>query len=299
MPTLWQEDLLFCAEKRFMDEKPSLLIKYGGNAMLDENLQSAVVDTISQLHDQGYPLVVVHGGGPFIQRMLDLVGVESTFIEGQRRTTPDTLRYVEMVLKGEVNSKLVHLFNRRGLKAIGLSGKDGKLATARRKRLFVEKNGQRIEKDLGQVGEIEHIDVALVQLLLGNGYLPVLTGIAADAEGNDLNINADIFAGHLAAALQVDHFFLLTNIDGLLRDLDDPASLIDEIPMSEIEPLIGSVIQGGMLPKIEACRVALEGGVGQTGIINGVRPDRLVEAASGRRPLGTYVIHQKTSSPHD
>ncbi len=271
------------------ENKPLALIKYGGNAMLNEGLKQAVVNNIKQLTERGVQTVLVHGGGPFIKRALDMAGIASEFIGGHRKTTPEALKYIEMALKGEVNSSLVNLLNASGLKAVGLSGKDGAMAIARKRYHLAQENGQDVKHDLGQVGDVESIDTTLPRTLLQHGFLPVITCIASDKKGNDYNINADMFAGALAGALAADDYLVLTDVDGLLRDLNDPASIIRELPLSELPRLMGTVIKGGMIPKLESCEAALRGGARRARIVNGTQPDTIAKAVLSSHSTGTEI----------
>lgn len=270
-------------------DQPLVLIKYGGNAMRSEDLQRAVIDSIRQLRDQGRRVVVVHGGGPFIKRMLETVKIESEFIEGHRKTTPEALKYIEMALKGEVNGQLVSLLNQAGQRAVGLSGKDGKTVEAVKRYHTVEKDGESTSYDLGQVGDVANVDTALIELLLDKEYLPVITCIASDKEGQDFNINGDMFAGHLAGALKVDQYLVLTDVDGLMRDIRQPDTLIPSLPLNELGGLFGSVIKGGMIPKMESCRIALEKGAKTARIINGTKPEQILDAVLTDKTIGTKI----------
>lgn len=270
-------------------DQPLVLIKYGGNAMRSEDLQRAVIDSIRQLRDQGRRVVVVHGGGPFIKRMLETVKIESEFIEGHRKTTPEALKYIEMALKGEVNGRLVSLLNQAGQRAVGLSGKDGKTVEAVKRYHIVEKDGKSTRYDLGQVGDVAAVDTTLIELLLDKGYLPVITCIASDKEGRDFNINGDMFAGHLAGALKVDQYLVLTDVDGLMRDIRQPDTLIPSLPLNEMEGLFGSVIKGGMIPKMESCQIALEKGAKTARIINGTKPEQILDAVLTEKAVGTNI----------
>ncbi len=272
-----------------MKNNQLILIKYGGNAMQSERLQDAVVKNIRRLRKDGHQVVLVHGGGPFIQRILKTVRIESEFIEGHRKTSPEALKYIEMALKGEVNGNLVNLLNRAGLKAVGLSGKDGQMAIATKRYHLKNENGQEQKYDLGQVGDVKNIDTQLITTLLDNGYLPVVTCIASDEAGNDYNINADMFAGHLAGALRVDHYLVLTDVDGLLRNIEDPESRIDRLQINEMNSLFGNVITGGMIPKLESCQIALQEGAKSTCIINGTRPATIIEAIYSEKSIGTEI----------
>ena len=272
-----------------MKKKPLVLIKYGGNAMLSERLKQSVVQNILKLHSKGYRIVLVHGGGPFIQRMLELVKIESEFIEGHRKTSSEALKYIEMALKGEVNGSLVNLLNKTGLKAIGLSGKDGRMVLARKRYHLKKQNGKEVRLDLGQVGDVEQVDTSLLDTLLEKGYLPVVTCIASDEEGDDYNINADMFAGNLAGALGATHYLVLTDVDGLLEDIDDPSSVIRKLNLKELDSLYGSVIKGGMIPKLESCELALRQGARSARIINGTKPEAIFEAVNTEKIIGTEI----------
>ncbi|MCB0595037.1 MAG: acetylglutamate kinase [Lewinellaceae bacterium] len=272
-----------------MKKKPLILIKYGGNAMLSERLKQSVVQNIWKLWSKGYRIVLVHGGGPFIKKMLELVKIESEFIEGHRKTPAEALKYIEMALKGEVNGSLVSLLNKSGLKAVGLSGKDGRMALARKRYHVTVQNGKEVQYDLGQVGDVEQVDTTLLHTLLENGYLPVVACIASDEAGNDYNINADMFAGSLAGALKANHYLVLTDVDGLLRDIDDSSSIIRKLRLEELKPLLGSVIKGGMIPKMESCELALRQGARSACIINGTKPESIFEAVNTEKTIGTEI----------
>jgi acetylglutamate kinase len=266
-----------------------LLFKYGGNAMTDPDLQSEILKNICLLKKKGHSIVIVHGGGPFIKLTLDEAGIESEFIDGQRKTTSAAMKYVEMALKGRVNGSLVSIINGMGYKAVGLSGKDGQMVLAEKRLHQRKENGKSIMVDLGQVGDVVEVDPALIDLLLDNDYLPVLTCIASDRGGTDYNINADLFAGHIAGNLSARQYVVLTDVDGLMLDKNDPGSLIREIQLSELEKLKeNGVIQGGMIPKVDSCRTALENGAGSARIINGTVPGQIAEIFEGKDP-GTVI----------
>ncbi|MDX1666170.1 MAG: acetylglutamate kinase, partial [Saprospiraceae bacterium] len=218
-----------------ISQKPLVLIKYGGNAMLSEELKKEVIDRILHLHRQGFSVVLAHGGGPFIRRLLEVAGIPSEFVGGHRKTTPEALKYIEMALKGEVNGSLVNLLNRTGLKAVGLSGKDGATIRVRKRYHLSRENGREERHDLGRVGDIESVDTSLIELLLQEGYVPVITCIASDEHGDDFNVNGDMFAGHIAGALGAAHYLVLTDVDGLMRDVDRPDSLIEHLRVDEID----------------------------------------------------------------
>jgi len=252
-----------------------LVVKYGGNAMLDDQITSGILEKLANMAHKGYRVVIVHGGGPFIEDNLKMAGIESEFIAGHRKTTEEAMKYIEMALKGHVNSKLVRMLNEKGLKAVGLSGKDGDMVRVTR-RYHIDEQGEKV--DIGFVGDIERIDVSLLDLLMAHGYVPVVSTIASGREGDDYNVNADMFAGHLAGALHADHFIMLTDVDGLMRDINDPDSLIHTLRLNEMEALKGSIIQGGMIPKTRACEIALEQGAASAVITNGTRPEALAQS---------------------
>jgi acetylglutamate kinase len=271
-----------------MQKKTISVFKYGGNAMTDSGLKDKIVSILTEFVSRGHSIVVVHGGGPFIKKALAEAAIESEFIDGHRKTTPQALIHVERALKGEVNTDLVGRFNRKGQKAVGLSGKDGRVVTAVKRVHIGTNDGE--EKDLGQVGDVGKIDPTLIELLLDKDYIPILTCIAADKHGEDYNINADMFAGHVAGALNAEQFIVMTDVDGLLEDIQQPESLMHEIKVSRIADLKESgIIVGGMLPKVEACEIALDRGAKQAIILNGTNPDQLRTLLNGE-DTGTKII---------
>ena len=259
-----------------------IVVKYGGNAMTDAGIQEKLIAQLCSLKAEGHEIIVVHGGGPFIQEALDKAGIVSEFVDGQRKTTKSAFEQVEMVLKGKVNGRLVNLFNRNGHLAVGLSGKDGKLVTAKKRFHISTKNGNRVKTDIGMVGDVEKVHTSLLELLLSHNYIPVITCIASDENGNDYNINGDVFAGYIAAALKADEYIVLTDVDGLMKDIKDPSSLIPSLRLAEIPGLMeAKIIAGGMIPKIEACVTAIERGTRKVRILNGTKPEQLKIADSG------------------
>jgi len=259
-----------------MTLKPIILFKYGGNAMTDQKLKRQVLINICAIKEKGCHVVIVHGGGPFIEKILKEAHVESEFIDGLRKTTSEAMEYVEMALKGRVNGNLVSMINAMGYKAVGLSGKDGQTVIAKKHIHLREENGEVQQVDLGQVGDVDKVNPALIHLLLENDFIPVLTCLASDQNGLDYNINGDMFAGHLAGALKADQYIILTDVDGLLIDKDDPASILRIKPISGLIKLKNEhIIQGGMIPKAESCEVALKNGAGLARIINGTKPEQI------------------------
>lgn len=266
-----------------------ILIKYGGNAMQDDDLTHNIISKVATLGEKGYKVVMVHGGGPFIEDILDLAGIGWEFAEGHRKTSGEAMKYIEMALKGHVNGKLVRLLNEQGLKAVGLSGKDGHIIKVR-KRYPTDYKGNKI--DIGFVGDVERIKPSLPRLLVRNGYIPVISTISMGSEdGLDYNVNADMFAGFLAGVMKVEHFIMLTDVDGLMKDPSDPSSLITEVNVSEMDDLYKDVIKGGMIPKTEACETAVELGAASALIINGTKPERLLESVTKSQNLiGTRFV---------
>ena len=247
----------------------TLVIKYGGNAMVDEKLKNSFARDVVLLKALGINPVVVHGGGPQISRLLEKIGKESTFIDGMRVTDTETMDVVEMVLGGLVNKEIVNLINRHGGKAVGLSGKDGGLIRARK--LLVEKNDELLQRteiiDYGHVGTVDKIDPSIVGLLDSGSFIPVVAPVGVGKDGQTYNINADLVAGKLAITLEAEKLFLLTNTPGVN---DKNGELIHELNSAEIAELVkDGTIAGGMLPKVDCALDAVTGGVGSALIIDG------------------------------
>ena len=276
-------------EKQDRSDEPVVLFKYGGNAMSDENLKREVLRRICSLRDKGYRVVITHGGGPFIKKALEEAKIESEFIDGHRKTTQRAYEYVEMTLKGKVNSNLVSIINAMGYSAVGLSGQDGRSVFAAKRLHKRMVDGKEELVDLGQVGDVASVNTTLLQLLLDHGFIPVISCTATDEKGVGYNINGDMFAGHIAGALGVDQFVVLTDVDGLRRDKDDPESLIREVSLEEINSLEEQgIIQGGMIPKMDSCEIALTRGAASARIINGTEPEQIARMAD-REAVGTVI----------
>jgi acetylglutamate kinase len=236
-----------------------VVIKYGGNAMVNEELKNAVMRDVVLLSLVGVKVVLVHGGGPEITDMLNKIGKESTFVDGLRVTDRETADIVQMVLSGKINKGLVNLISSIGGKAIGLCGMDGRMIEARPMR-----------SDLGFVGEIVRTNVEPILDVLEKGYVPVVSTVGCDMDGNTYNINADTAASRIAGELGAICLVSMTDIEGVLRDRDDPKSLIVKIDTTEVPHLIESgVIAGGMIPKAECCVDAIRRGVKKVFIIDG------------------------------
>lgn len=261
-----------------------VVIKYGGNAMLNDELKAAVMKDLVLLNTIGVHVVLVHGGGPEINRMLDRVGKESRFVNGLRYTDDETMEIVQMVLTGKLNKDIVGILLQEGGRAVGLSGVDSGLLRARK----IEKDGA----DLGYVGEVTSVHPEVVSSLLEQGFIPVISTVALGETGdnNRYNINADTAAAKIAVALKAEKFVQLTNVPGVLKNMDDPSSLITRIPMPTVPKLIeDGVIAGGMIPKVECCMTALKGGVPRTHIIDGRVPHSLLIEMFSDRGVGTMI----------
>ncbi|MBN2615124.1 MAG: acetylglutamate kinase [Bacteroidales bacterium] len=274
--------------KKMIPEKALIVFKYGGNAMTEDSLKKEVLKNICALKEQGHQVIISHGGGPFIKQALTEAGIKSEFVDGLRKTTPKAFEYVERVLKGKVNSDLVSHLNSMGQNAVGISGKDGNTVIAVKRRHYVIKDNTKEEVDLGRVGDVARVNTSLIKTLLQNEFTPVIACIADDTHGVGFNINGDMFAGHIAGALQADEYIVLTDVDGLLRDKNNPDTLIKHLRLDEVPGLIkDNIIQGGMIPKIDSCITALKQGVKKARIINGTKPDQIVQAVNSN--TGTTI----------
>jgi acetylglutamate kinase len=258
-----------------------VVVKYGGAAMVREDLRDAVFRDLALLACVGVQVVVVHGGGPEINQWLSRLAIEPQFRNGLRVTDADTMDVVEMVLVGRVNKQIVNGLNRVGGRAVGLSGSDGCLVQAR-----TYGNGSN-----GLVGDVASVDPTVLFPLLENGYIPVVSSVAANAEGQAHNINADTVAGELAASLQAEKLILLTDTPGILRDRQDPGSLIRQITLADARDLIkDGVVDGGMTPKTECCIRALAQGVAAAHIVDGRVPHALLLEVFTDAGIGTMVV---------
>lgn len=259
--------------------------------MLNTALQKEVIGTLVHLKNEGFQVVVVHGGGPFIKEQLAQAGVESEFIDGHRKTTPEAMPHIEMALKGKVNGQLISLFNHYNSLAVGISGKDAQTVVAQpRTHKYIDDNGQEQAADLGMVGDVRSVNHEFLRMLLREKITPVIACVGTDEKGNDYNINADMMAGHIAGALHVDHLIMLTDIDGLRKDVSDASTKIDSIHTTELKGLFGTSIQGGMIPKMEACIIALEKGAKRASILNGTEPKLLLDKLLNNRHVGTTIL---------
>ena len=256
-----------------------IVVKYGGNAMINEQLKMQVMEDIVLLWLIGVKIVLVHGGGPEINDMMDKLGKKPEFINGLRVTDKETADIVQMVLAGKVNKTLVKLLEMKGGKAIGLSGIDGRLIQAEFK-----------DEQLGYVGRITKIHIKPITDLLENGYIPVISTVACDKHGNTFNINGDTAAARLAGALGAERLIMMTDIAGILRDKDDPSTLIPEVNLSEASKLYDEgIISGGMIPKVDCCIDAINSGVENVVIMDGRVPHSILMELLTNEGAGTLI----------
>ena len=259
-----------------------IVVKYGGNAMISDELRETVINDIVLMKCIGFKPIVVHGGGPYISSFLDKLGEKSEFINGLRYTDKKTMEVVQMVLGGKVNKDLVTLIERAGGKSIGLCGLDGSLLKAKK---------LESEVDLGYVGEVTSVNTEAVTMALDAGYIPVIGSMAIGEDGNDLyNINADTCAAKIASALKAEKLILLTDVAGVLKDPKDPTSLLSVLRLHEIPKLtLQGVIKGGMIPKIQCCVESVRMGVERAHIIDGRVPHSLLLELFSNDGIGTMI----------
>ncbi len=256
-----------------------IVVKYGGNAMINEELKEQVMEDIVLLHLIGVKIVLVHGGGPEISDLMQRLGMEPKFVDGLRVTDKETVDLVQMVLAGKVNKTLVNLLEMQGGKAMGISGMDGRLIEASPK-----------DPRLGFVGNIERVNIAPVTDLLEKGYIPVVSTVGCDDKGNTYNINGDTAAAYIASALHAERLIMMTDIAGILADKNDPSTLIPELTVSEAAKLFDSgVISGGMIPKVKCCVDAVLHGVDNVIIMDGCVPHSILMELLTNEGAGTMV----------
>ncbi len=256
-----------------------VVIKYGGNAMINEALKEQVMGDMVLLHLIGVKVVLVHGGGPEISDLMARLGKKAEFVDGLRVTDKETVDIVQMVLSGKVNKTLVNLLESRGGHAIGLSGMDGSLIEAAVK-----------DPRLGYVGRVTKVNIKPVTDILENGYIPVISTVGCDKAGNAYNINGDTAAAFIAGALGAERLIMMTDIDGILRDKEDSSSLIPEMTTEEVAKLTeGGVISGGMIPKVECCLEALREGVKNVVILDGRVPHSILMELLTDEGAGTWI----------
>ncbi len=260
-----------------------IVVKYGGNAMTNEDLKNSVMRDLILLSLIGVKVVLVHGGGPEITDMLSRVGKETVFVDGLRVTDRETVEIVQMVLSGKINKSLVNLIQNLGGRAMGLSGVDGHMLTAAPK-----------DARLGYVGSITEVDITPILDVIEKGYIPVISTVGCDSEGNIYNVNADTAAAKIAGALGAESLISMTDISGILRDKDDPSTLISRISVDEAPALIADgIINGGMLPKVECCVNAIKWGVNRVFIIDGrIKHSILIETLTDEG-IGTMFFREE------
>jgi acetylglutamate kinase len=263
----------------------TVVIKYGGNAMVDVSLQRAFAQDVVFLHQAGLHPVVVHGGGPQINEMLNKLGITSEFIGGLRKTTPEIMEVVGMVLVGQVQRELVGLINEFSPRAVGVSGEDSRMLLAEKREASV--NGEPV--DIGLVGDIIEVSTSLVETLVNSGFIPVISTVAKDGSGMTMNVNADTAAAALAQALGAEKFVVLTDVEGLYRDWPQSSEVIASITTEELSELLPS-LASGMVPKMEACLRAVEGGVPRAHVIDGRVPHALLLEVFTNGGAGTVVV---------
>ena len=257
-----------------------VVVKYGGNAMVSEELREQVMEDMVLLWLVGVKVVLVHGGGPEISTLMKRLGKEAKFVNGLRVTDEETVDIVQMVLAGKVNKTLVKLLELKGGKAMGISGMDGNLIEARMK-----------DPDLGFVGSITKVNISPVMDLLEKGYIPVISTLGCDSEGHTYNINGDTAAAYIAGALGAERLIMMTDIAGVLRDRDDPSTLIPKLTIQEtVELFEQDVISGGMIPKVECCIDAIHRGVDSAIIMDGRVPHSILMEILTDEGAGTMVV---------
>lgn len=258
----------------------TIVIKYGGNAMTNDDLKEGVMSDIILLSLVGVKVILVHGGGPEINQMLKKVGIESKFVGGLRYTDKETMDIVKMVLSGKVNKELVCNITKRNGKAIGLCGLDGNMLVAKQ-----------LNPDLGYVGDIVEVNTQPIQDVLDKGYIPVIATVAVGKDGETYNINADTAASRIASVIGAENLILMTDIKGLLKDKEDESTLIPTVNVSEV-PFLKSqgIISGGMIPKIDCCVEAVRRGVKKTCIIDGRVPHSILIELLSNEGIGTQFV---------
>lgn len=265
-------------------DKKMVVIKYGGSAMMDESLKKSVLSDAMLLAKVGMNVVIVHGGGPDINYWLEKADVTSTFVNGLRQTNLETMEIVQMVLAGKINKDLTRMIQSLGGKAMGISGVDGGLVQATLKN----------PEELGAVGEISQVNTEVIEDLVSAGYIPVISCIGMDEDGNSCNINADEMAGGIAKALNADNFVLMSDVPGVLEDTSDPTTLIQQIEISTVEHLYqNNVISGGMIPKVSCCKDAVENHVKQAVILDGRIPHALIIEFLTDSGIGTLFYKEE------
>lgn len=268
----------------------TVVIKYGGNAMINDSLKEKVMQDIALMKYVGIHPVIVHGGGPEITGFLKKVGKESSFVSGLRVTDEETVEIAEMVLDGKINSEIVNRLNQIGVRAVGLSGKDAGLIKAKKKLATVYEGEEKKRVDIGYVGKVVQVDITILKDLIAHGYIPVIAPIGVGEGGESYNINADYVASEIAGALEAEKLLLLTDIEGIYKDYNDKSTFISSLHAEEARNYIKEgIISGGMIPKVEACLMALEKGAGKTHIIDGRLDHSIILEIFTSAGIGTQV----------
>ncbi len=266
--------------QRFYDK--TIVIKYGGSALINPEIKETIIKDIVLMKMVGMHPVIVHGGGPDINSMLKRLNIESKFVDGLRVTDNDTMEVAEMVLSGKINKQIVTDIELHGVKAVGISGKDGGTVKAKK----IEKNGV----DYGCVGEIVDVDPALLQSIISSGFIPVIAPIGKDDAGGSYNINADYMAVSIAGSLKAEKLAFLTDVEGVMKDVNDPSSLMSFIQAENIQSLIDDgTISGGMIPKVECCMSAVKAGVNNVHILDGRVEHCLILELFTPEGIGTMI----------
>lgn len=270
----------------------TIVVKYGGSIMKNPAAITAFIEDVAALRQAGARIVIVHGGGPGITRFLDRMGIASSFVKGLRVTDKESVEIVEMVLSGQVNKDLAYKLSKAGVKAVGISGRDNNLIEA--EKMYLQDNGEKL--DIGFVGEVVHINEAIISDLLEMGYVPVISPIACDKDGHTYNINADYAAAAIAAALEASYLVYLSDVEGLYTDIHDENSFVPAITVEEIVKLIREgVITGGMIPKMDCCIKAIQNGTKNVCLIDGRKNNSLSGFFNGDQS-GTLI---KGGNYHD
>ncbi|OED30151.1 acetylglutamate kinase [Methanosphaera sp. WGK6] len=276
--------------KKFHDKK--IMIKYGGHAMIDENAMSSTARDTVLLKYVGMQPIVVHGGGPEISRSMDKMGKEAKFIGGLRVTDEETMEIVKMVLVGKINTEIVSKIGLHGGKSLGISGKDDFLLESSKKAptKIRHENGEILEVDLGYVGKIDRVNSGIIDDLTTKNYIPVISPIGIDQNGNTLNLNADTVAGSIASEVDAEKLIVLTDVPGILTDPNDPESIIRRIRVDELKELVKEgIITGGMIPKVETCINAVENGVKTAHILDGRINHSILLEIFTKHGIGTMI----------
>ena len=268
----------------------TVVIKYGGAAMVDEKVRDEFMKDVALMKYVGIHPIIIHGGGPEINTMLKRVNKETEFIEGNRVSDAETVEIAEMVLSAKINKSIVADLNKLGAKAVGLSGKDGGMITARKK--FIEKNGEKI--DIGFVGEIESVNRELIDILVGQDYIPVISSIGIGPNGETFNINADYVAGEVAAAVGAHRLIFLTDVNGVYKDFNDKSTLIADMTVELAREYIDNgIISGGMIPKVNTCLEAIDRGVHHVIILNGQITHSILLELFTEEGCGTMIYREE------